>query len=79
MFSWEHAPNPVASGQIHVCYIIIFIQKKNILKCFLRQIYIRIFTKTHQVVPHFKKFLEETCPPKHSICRTIELPSSLTV
>ena len=36
--------------------------KEEHFKMFLRQIYIRIFTKTHQIVPLFKKFLEGTCP-----------------
>ena len=38
-----------------------------------------MYTKTHQIVPLFKIFSKEHMPPKHSIYRTIEPPSTLTI
>ena len=42
--------------------ILLYSYKRRNFKMFLRQIYIRIFTKTHQIVPLFKNFHEGTCP-----------------
>ena len=51
--------------------------KEEHFKMFQDKNYIGIYTKTHQIVALFKKFLEGTC--LLNIYRTIELPSTLTI
>ena len=53
-------PRP-CSKRADMLYYYFHIKEEHFKMFFLRQIYIRIFTKTHQIVPVFKNFLEGTC------------------
>ena len=64
--------------QIYVQYYsIIFIQKKNIVKCIETTLYIRIYSKTRQIVPLFKNFLERTCPLNIQYTERLNFPPRL--
>ena len=56
-------PYPVACICKYVqYYTMFFFCMKIILKCIKTTLSIRIYSKTHQIVPLFKNFLERTCP-----------------
>ena len=55
-------PFPVASMQIQYYIVLFLYKKKNIVKCIKTTLYQNIYSKTHQIVPLFKNFLERKCP-----------------